>query len=547
MTTWDGRRSAASWGHPSVPRIMNQMIVRPPTIVDTPEGAFFSITTLEILSPSSALPSHHRVRRAYTGLEFSFRASVIGGAYPYTYELSNAPAGMTVNARGVVTWPNPTSTATNVQLIVRDAFLASTSVTWTVTVGTSGFKFVDAVSGSDAAAGTFAAPWQTIQKVYNSAAPTDIIYFFEGTYTFAGIATDAADNSFGLEFIDWDDGGERPKQWLAVPGEARPIIDFEYTGDGCLPWNFGLVSGVREPGVGDQPGYSCGDSVPALHFNGVTYMQGLKFYRCMSKAFHMFLDDSMFGVCWFDCQFDTIGPGRESANSGFVMFAAASGVNCIGVSFLDCTFTNIIYGTANCAMKVYTLTKLLVDGCDFTGFEDHTESIALKAAAVQYTVRANRFNDVTQAIVGNQGHYAGDGIDNPTGEVCFNLIQVRDPAAGEAYAMHFNQNAEAGQQWIYRNTMIGGKVLALNVGTPNGPFRLFNNVFVNPNSGTPAGSHVTHQGVTDASRIVLGDDNGGDAEDNLAGVAADGITDGAGLLQGSYRAPHLGRKGHEIP
>ena len=87
----------------------------------TTEAAFAAPYPLEITAPRANLPSTHRMVRAYPGLLFNIRAAVVGGMYPFTYSLNNAPSGMTINSQtGEMNWPNPTSNASPT-LVVRDA------------------------------------------------------------------------------------------------------------------------------------------------------------------------------------------------------------------------------------------------------------------------------------------------------------------------------------------------------------------------------------------------------------------------------------------
>lgn len=171
-----------------------------------------SLFNLEILNiktagtGSPAIPSTNRIFRAYPGIEYNIRAAVIGGEYPYTFSLSNAPSGMTINSRtGEIKWPNPQSNATNIQLSVVDQENTTVNATWSITVSESGFKFVqDGVSNGT---GTISSPYNSISNMAADASSTDIIYFRSGTYSVG-------------------DGGwvSYPVQWIAYPGES-PIID----------------------------------------------------------------------------------------------------------------------------------------------------------------------------------------------------------------------------------------------------------------------------------------------------------------------------------
>src|SRR5688500_14569760 len=94
------------------------------------------------------LDPDNRLFRAYAGLTYTFRAEVIGGDFPYTFSLSGAPAGMTVDQgpchapglncnAGTVTWVNPTSTDNSITIEACDRDGDCVSRTWGVTVATT--------------------------------------------------------------------------------------------------------------------------------------------------------------------------------------------------------------------------------------------------------------------------------------------------------------------------------------------------------------------------------------------------------------------------
>ena len=459
---------------------------------------------------TGGLTANNRIYRAYPGLEYNIRAAVIGGSYPYTFTLSNAPAGMTVDSRGIISWPNPQGSASPT-LTVRDQEGAQVSATWSIAVDGSSFRFVDAVNGNDANAGTQAAPWRSFSKVYSSATGTQIVYFRAGTYSVTGIPTQATDNSVGEEYILWD-GVQRSVMWIGYPGDTKPTLDFAYTGNG-------------EP-------YSDGTSVPRLKINGPNlYFDNMRFYRCMTMCFQV-NHGSQAGTTFRRNVFDTTGPGIDGGNSAFIMFVAAQGINSTYTVVQDNDFGNIRTGSANCALKLYTLIKPLFEDNSFHDIQADSEALAIKAAISMYTVRGNRFWNTFHGIGGNQNWYSP--ADQTRGEILYNTVQA---SGTNSDALNFNQNEVAGETFIYRNTLVG-RVIAYNTGPGDGPFRLYNNIVVNSDSGTPSGSHITHVGVTDASRIVL--------SNNLVGSPSDGILTSQALLTPAYQQ-YATTHGSQIP
>ena len=68
-------------------------------IMSLAQPSFAANYPLELTNIGPSLASNNRIYRAYPGLEYNIRAAVIGGDYPYSFTLSNAPAGMTINAQ----------------------------------------------------------------------------------------------------------------------------------------------------------------------------------------------------------------------------------------------------------------------------------------------------------------------------------------------------------------------------------------------------------------------------------------------------------------
>ena len=98
-------------------------------------------------------------------LIYTFHPAVIGGTYPYLYEPSGAPMGITIDAAsGAIAWTNPRASDFSINLTVLDAASPSASVTFGINVTAAGCQFVDAINGRPhpAGDGSHLNPWQTI-------------------------------------------------------------------------------------------------------------------------------------------------------------------------------------------------------------------------------------------------------------------------------------------------------------------------------------------------------------------------------------------------
>ena len=451
-------------------------------------------------SPSSglaAMPSGHRIFKAYPGLEYNIRAVVIGGAYPFTFALSNMPSGMSINADGTISWPNPTGTTATPTLTVTDAEGTRVSSSWTITVATTGFKFVDASNGNDTSDGSRAAPWRTLAKVHTSGTNADIVYFRTGTYTPAGIGR----SSVGSPWERVEFGSTKPSQWLAYPGET-PVIDFGYVA-GVDPSAL-----IRFQASASTPVYL--DGLEGRNFRniGLQIISGASDYTIIRrlKLHHMIL-------------------GVDGENPAGIMWTSSYGDSTKYCAVQDSEFYSLNNGGG---LKVYSQNRMVIED---NLFRDSGSGFDLKAHVPRFDVRGNVFRNINgSALFGNM-NTSGSG-EPASGEWRFNNLNV--PAA--AFAIDVNQDGQAAEIYIYRNTIVGPAQVR-NVDSADGPFRFRNNVIVNGDSGTPAGSHITQVSVSDTSRIIV--------TDQLTGSPSAGIVDSSGSLTTNFER-YVGTHGHQL-
>lgn len=170
---------------------------------------------LEIIQPRAGLTTENRFYKQYPGIEYNVRLGVIGGVYKtFVFSLPTAPSGMTIDsATGEITWPNPVTSGSPHAVTARvvDSEGTQQEVSWTVTVTTSGFKFIDSVSGNDSNDGSLGSPWASMSKISDSSAG-DFLYFRTGSYS-----SPAGSNSL--------DGDTESLVWMAYPGET-PNFNF---------------------------------------------------------------------------------------------------------------------------------------------------------------------------------------------------------------------------------------------------------------------------------------------------------------------------------
>ena len=461
------------------------------TILLTGQMAFAANYPLEITNIKPAgtggMSANARIYHAYPGLVYNIRAAVVGGAYPYTYSLTGAPGGMTINAQtGEINWPSPSGTATPTLVIVDSEGTRVTS-TWTITAATTRFKFVDAASGrpsssngcsSSCGTGAVDSPWRSLGDVYHSPSSVgSIIYVKAGTYRITDLPRD--DENGAWERVDFN-VSETSCQWLAYPGQ-RPRIDF------------GFVPG--------------GQAAPFIRLSGSpAYIDGFETINSHVMAFQS--GSSVPGPTFRKNLFhhhNAGGGDLNGTNAAFIMTIR-------GDSSYTVIQDNEFFDSTDDAIKVYMQRKLLVEN---NIFRDQYKGIEIKDSIEQFTLRGNTFSNISLMAIG--GNMAADSY-RTTGEILFN--NVNSPLA-----LDLNQNALAGAIYVYRNTFVG-RVQVRNTSTSNGPYRFQNNVLVSSDAGTPNGSHIYHVEGSAPQQVII--------VNNLVGYPNNNVVDASGALTAAY-------------
>ena len=456
-------------------------------------------------SGTPAMPSGHRIFFAYPGVAYNIRAVVIAGAFPYTFSLSNAPSGMTINAStGEINWPNPQANATPT-ISVTDSEGTTRSSQWAITVTTNGFKFVDSVNGADSNNGTMGSPWATLSRVKASAQAGDIIYFRTGVYTTLGMATD---NTASAEFsppgnwqrVEFSGGIVR---FLAFPGES-PIYDGGY------------VANQRQ---GNILSISCTSNYPS-YFEGFTL-------RNMWHIGIQFGSGSCHYPVWRNLQFNGPSVGVDGANSSGIMTTSSLGNPTYYAAYQRVSQTNGDPGV----MKMYSHKKNLWEDCDVRNTDGGPDQ---KMHVPRFEIRRCTFVNTASreqgGIFGNMQYGSGGVGENSSGEIRFNYVDRRNVTDG--VALDLNQNAETANMYVYRNTFIG-VVRVRNADSVIGPIRIYNNVIIN----NTAGSKITYQDGSSSSRVAV--------LDNLTGTMSNNIVDATGQLTAPY-VQFIGTRGHQL-
>ncbi len=451
----------------------------------------------------NGLDSTNRIFRAYPGLDYNIRAAVTGGAFPYTFTLTNAPQGMTVSADGTIAWPNPQANASPT-LTVRDRAGTQVSSTWPITVSPNGFRFVDAVAGRNAAnngcaancgTGTQTNPWRTIKDAFHNTPNREIVYYRTGVYSILDIPSVGVGGDW--QHVEFN-GTQRSDMWLEYPGDAA-VIDFGYQ-------------------AGSQWG-------PFIRLAGVnSYIDGFETTRSHIMAFQVAPVSGQRAVTFRRNVMRNHGPGQDGSNAAFIMTMSNYPSVAYGLVIQDNQFIN----AATCTLKLYSQEKTVIEN---NLHEKVAAGPELKSDVRRFTVRGDTYLNVAGTAIGGNMHNSAGGVTN--GEILFNHVQA-------TVAIRLNQDGLAGPIFVDRNTFRGFLEVD-NVGSSNGPFAFTTNVIVNTHRTSAPRPFFDYFSVTAPQRITSTND--------LTGLPSAGLLDANGLLQGSFRAQHgpasANPKGHE--
>lgn len=496
-----------------------------------------SVYPLELVSPrqagtlpsgdsgTNAMPSGHRIFRAYPGIEYNIRAVVIGGSYPYAFSLSGAPSGMTINAStGEITWANPTADATPT-ITVTDSEGTQRSASWTITVSTSGFLFYSTTGSDSTGTGTLANPYQTLGHARNNTA-NSIVYFRSGTYSMANFPSISLVASVGSGNwgCGWGPGRGSSLQLLAYPGES-------------VTFNHGY--GVGEHPVGTTFTGVMLDFEPSAYSasSKPIYLDGIVFSNVSNCLIRVTANGSYHHVR--RCTFTQIHTPAGGDNPSGIMWSIGTLRHYTALQ--DNTGFDLDNGQTCGMYKLYSHKKLLIE--DDEAYECGAP-FDIKYGCPRFEVRGGWYRDNVYQECGISGNQNGATGEFCSGEIRYNRVTSRSSSlgvnGGVAIGLNNFSNTEAVD--IYRNTVVGKiQIEPAGVDSSGGPFRFRNNIIINDNS-THA-DRISYLNATNQALVQLG--SGTTA--NLTGAIGSGIVnESSDLLLTPAYLQYRGSKGHQI-
>ena len=480
---------------------------------------------LEIIQPQQGLTTTNRYYKAYPdptgalGIEYNVRINVIGGSYPYYFELTG-PTGMVIDSNtGVITWSTPTETGSPHSIAV-DVYdqdqnrVTPVQVAWQLTVTTTGFLFIDAINGdtvANGATGTIGNPFKNISDWYggaDQAAESDtthagkFLYWRAGTYL-SDVYSETPSATRPNQVAGMDNE-KKPVVWLAYPGDAQPVFNFNDTF-----WTIFGCDNIYFDGID----FDVAGNAKGTAFNGSGLINDLVIRRC---------------------KFHDVTNGSAQNNSAFVSLGT-SGTATQGQRF---TFENNEFYSINYGFSVegYSMDRVLFDNNISRDHSSHC--VGPKEDCTMWFIRQNEFYDNLATTSTLWIYYGVNGdVEAADYEISYNLIKSN----GGRPEINDTRAQNGGACYVFRNTFMDS-CQQRDITSTCGPFSWNNNVIINDGSVDSGFDYVdqnisVQQNNFPANLTIT---------DNLWGNDAAGITDADGILQGSFRTTYLGTRGHEI-
>ncbi|TCS44118.1 Ig domain-containing protein [Reinekea marinisedimentorum] len=486
------------------------------------EGEFISAKMpMHLVYPRPNIESNadSRHRWAHSEMEYQIPIGVQGGAWPFKYELVEAPAGAEIGeyfdgaGYGVISWtPSSNSGTYSFEVLVTDQDGSTVTAEWTVDVDNEKFVFIeDEYNGVQS--GTFNEPLEDFSDWYlGDAADTTyagkIVVFRGGNYSMVG----DADNNYNVNFTPAD----KTLAFVGYPGE-KVVVDSSkaqviFSNDEA---NDFYVSGINWDNARVDVG---------------------------NPKFFWFGPDASRTTFWKNT-FSNITAGTSGTDNAGPIFYGHSNALRENIFIKSNTFnyvTNSDGGNGH-YVDLYRANYVLVESNEAKNSKTNY-GFWMKATNAYVTVRDNV---AVEDVYGRQIaiHYGDASETIPHDhEVCWNRIRTNEEYAAYrpslAFAVIFGENFDWREEhynsFLYRNTVITGFIELRNQGAS--AYQAEDNLAV-----ANIVSDVTNN---DTSLIYAT----GNIALDTSEYSVDEIVDDQGyLISGStYRSSYLGVKGAEL-
>lgn len=454
---------------------------------------------------------HAQHRNAHPGIPWSTHVVIMGGAYPFRYELLQAPAGMTIGTDldanyGVISWAEPQVGIHTVRarVVDQDRHRAASpsqplELSFTLTVSTNRFVFIDPVHGLNTNPGTLLAPLQTIAALHQGDSDQALfsgrnVYLRAGTHPLDGMSTNF--NNYAM--LD----GKAPNVFIGYPGETAVLSLYQGSFRGRTATDFMLKDLTIE--------HANADGVDQRFFAGIETQQRNSFHRVVFRDYKMGTTEGENPSMVF---YYSGGPGSSPHSY---------------VSFHHCEFTggmgaiSTTYGVRYFSFQHNRLHHINTtgnysptNGWGLLYFKDSTRDVDVRANHAWEGITAPLFTSFVG--VGGQNHTESDYAYNNI-RISYNFIKGFEHAY---FGTYDGGSAATGSIDGFRNSIDG--VVAEYIHT-------------HPPQRSRWVDNVVTQGFDNMTSAFVG----------VGNVTGTGVLSASMTLDGAARAQYLGSVGAEL-
>lgn len=399
-----------------------------------------------IVGPSAATEAGtdaawSRYRRCPSGIAYRVPIAVTGGAWPFLYELTTAPSGMTVGAQygdtdyGILSWSNPTVGTHSIAARVTDQDGTVVTRSWSLEVidreNTTYFVFCDSVNGSDSTGdGSFSDPFATVLGWYGTTPGATTAF---NSATFNGRQAFYRAGTYATNLITDPDGYPNRVRWYS---SYKPVVHVGYPGEVA---SFDCDDYFIDTGTASDAAI-CGMSL----INGnQAQAEGIKHsYWRTDAASRLLCFENTFGA--------TSGTTAGGTNSACLMLTGGTASN---VVVSHNTYDN---PSGSDFLLNYGSTDILCEGNSIVDHVTQSEShgFYLKSnGAERVSIRNNSGNSTREFVEIDYNFQSGALNTWDNIEVCWNNVKVSDIAAIRMRGS--NAGGTAYETYIFRNNLSG--------------------------------------------------------------------------------------------
>ena len=466
----------------------NRVLAKMPLVIASPR-------------PDTETSAEYIYRNAYPGMQYEVPVNVQGGEYPFTYALSNAPAGMTIGANygdadyGIVKWPTPTTgTHASILVTVTDLNGDSISAEYSIICGISKYSFFDASNGDDVTGdGSIGNPyasfraWDSTDK--NTAALAgQIAVHRTGTYATSNLSPVFEDGE------RYAMGSNKPRVFIGYPGEVA-MIDFT---DARMSFYVGTTDEVAF------------HDISFTGFNG-TIKRFIEHWANRLTAYRITYDHGA-------------SPAGVIGSNAAIFFLG-------GDPILKMAYSSITHSNFNNLLGLGVTTAYDVQNGVFSDnvINNSNSGIYIKLGANLNITLRNNSGTGNDGVVMRVDNYS----DVTNVDLCYNNLEGSAPLV----AWGPEATTQVGR-WEYRNTLrVTGGSAAIVVENSAATAFLSESSVIEHASAAPNGIDEdfvgNYSGVYSRENLELTD----------SGVT---YTDADGNLIAPYRDAYVGKRGHEV-